>query len=206
MVFAYAPFSLWWLTPIALSTWLLVAKGSSANQAVQRGFFFGLGWFGAGISWVHVSIADFGGMPLIASLALMLILCMYLALFPALASYLASKFSKDKKLNIWLLASTWIFTEWLRSWFLTGFPWLSLGYSQIDSPLAPLAPIVGELGITLTLMLVACSLASIFDSLRNSEAQKRQLKTAGTTLVSLSLLAGISASLTWVETTGESKR
>ena len=55
------------------------------HRAFLAGWVFGMGWFGAGISWVHVSIADFGGLPLVGSLAIMALLCGYLSLFPALA-------------------------------------------------------------------------------------------------------------------------
>ncbi|MFD2168349.1 apolipoprotein N-acyltransferase [Thalassotalea euphylliae] len=155
LVFAYAPYSLWWLTPLLLATWVKSIDGKSIKQATVASYCFGLGWFGTGISWVHVSIDQFGGMPLPASLFLMALLCAYLALFPALAGYIASRFSTGKKLNIWLLPSIWIFTEWLRGWFLTGFPWLSVGYSQIDSPLSGFAPVVGEVGLTLILLVIA---------------------------------------------------
>jgi apolipoprotein N-acyltransferase len=122
------------------------------------GWLFGVGWFGAGISWVHVSIDQFGGLPLIASVGIMLLLCSYLAIFPALAFKLTARFFS---VNLWPLALPffWVLTEWLRSWMLSGFPWLSIGYSQIDSPLAGWAPIIGETGITALLVMAACALA-----------------------------------------------
>ena len=42
----------------------------------------------------------------------------------------------------------WVLFEWLRSWFLTGFPWLYLGYAHIDTWIAGWAPIVGVLGLS----------------------------------------------------------
>ena len=121
---------------------------------------FGLGWFGAGISWVHVSIADFGGLPLIGSIALMAILSAYLALFPALASYTVTKYFSIKN---WPLALPfiWLIFEWIRGWFLTGFPWLSLGYSQTESPLSGWFPIIGEFGVSALLVFLCSVLALI---------------------------------------------
>jgi apolipoprotein N-acyltransferase len=135
---------------------------STPRLAARLGFCFGFGWFAVGISWVHVSIDRFGGLPLVVSLLLMLILCAYLALFPALAAWLAAKLSPKQRLNLFLLPPLWLVTEYLRATLLTGFPWLSLGYSQIDSPLANLAPVIGELGISLVLLLSVVSVVTVF--------------------------------------------
>ena len=167
LVLAYAPFSQWWITLVAPVTWLYIIRNASVKQATKHGFIFGLGWFGSGISWVHVSIDQFGGLPLVFSLLLMLLLCSYLALFPALACYLSARFSNKKQLNLWLLPLFWALSEYFRSNFLTGFPWLSLGYSQIDSPLAAYAPVIGEIGITsLVLVINICILHIVLNKLR----------------------------------------
>lgn len=76
LTFAYAPFSQAWLTPLLLTGFLLMlVRSRSAKQAAWTGFSFGFGWFAAGISWVYVSIDQFGGMPMIASVLVMIILC-----------------------------------------------------------------------------------------------------------------------------------
>ena len=158
LVFAYAPFSYWQINILVPALWLILINNKPVKEATKLGFFFGLGWFGAGISWVHVSIATFGGIPLIFSLLLMLLLCSYLALYPMLACYLAAKLNNDKRFSAWLFIPIWLFTEYLRSVVLTGFPWLSLGYSQIDSPLSVFAPVIGETGITLIMLMFAVTL------------------------------------------------
>jgi apolipoprotein N-acyltransferase len=153
LTLGFAPFNLWPVVLFALGVFFHLL--SHSDKPFKLGFSFGLGWFGAGISWVHVSIADFGGLPLIASLALMLLLSAYLALYPALISHLLKKHFPPL---IWPLALPliWLFVEWLRSWVLTGFPWLSLGYSQISGPLAGWIPLIGETGLSaMTVMLCA---------------------------------------------------
>nr|WP_147318227.1 apolipoprotein N-acyltransferase [Salinimonas sediminis] len=126
----------------------------------MTGWLFGLGWFGAGISWVHVSIADFGGLPIVASVGLMVLLCSYLALYPALAFYLTKRLFTPA---LWPLAlpAFWFTSEWLRSWMLSGFPWLSVGYSQLDSPMAGWFPVIGETGVS-ALVIMLCTCAAIW--------------------------------------------
>lgn len=158
LVFAFAPFSIWAIPFLALIIWFWQIHQCNPKQAFRHGYSFGFGLFSTGISWVHVSIEQFGGMPLIASLFLMLLLCAYLALYPALAVWLAAKLSNNQQVNLYYLPFIWLFSEYLRSVVLTGFPWLSIGYSQIDSPLRPLAPIIGEVGLSFILLLISVCL------------------------------------------------
>lgn len=159
LTFGFAPFHIWPLVPAGIILWLslLAHKTPTGKQAFVLGWVFGLGWFGAGISWVHVSIEQFGGLPLIGSLGLMLLLCAYLALFPGLFAWLLTRFFPVK---LWPLAAPalWFVIEWLRSWLLTGFPWLSVGYSQLGSPLAGWFPLIGESGVSALLILLCTCL------------------------------------------------
>lgn len=110
------------------------------------GYAFGLGFFSAGVSWIYVSLHDFGGMPLIMAALATFSFCAFLALFHAAAAWLA------KKSAHLLLAAPlfWVLSEWLRSWIFTGFPWLNVGYSQVPySPLAGFAPLFGVYGVSL---------------------------------------------------------
>lgn len=154
---AYAPYTLWWLPLVTLTVLsYCVQLSQNTKQAALYGFSYGLGWFGVGISWVHVSIDQFGGLPLAGSLGLMALLVAYLALFPAFATWLSVKLGATLPLPL-LLTASWALAEWLRSVMLTGFPWLSLGYSQVDSPLRHFAPLIGEIGISLLLVFAAAS-------------------------------------------------
>ncbi|MDO6447534.1 apolipoprotein N-acyltransferase [Colwellia sp. 1_MG-2023] len=210
LVFSYAPFSLWWLSFISLTLWFNHLEKLCKNKQVnvtrlltKHSFVFGFGWFASGISWVHVSIAEFGGMPLIASLFLMLLLCLYLALFPTLAGYLTAKITSlttkkqpiSNKLTLWLFPSIWLLTEYLRGVVLTGFPWLSLGYGQISGPLAPLAAIFGEVGITFFLLMLCVAFSQLL--------LKTQLKQVGIVLISIGLITLFSHQQTWVTLTGK---
>ena len=156
---AFAPYSVWpipFLTAAGLVYFL--SQNTSAKRAFKLGFSYGLGWFGAGISWVHVSIDTYGGLPLIASLALMLLLVSYLSLYPALATAVTIRL-KIKPV-FWPLSfpALWLASEWLRGQVMTGFPWLSLGYTQISSPFSVYAPVIGEFGLSWFVIFTATTL------------------------------------------------
>lgn len=195
LVFSYAPFSLWWLPFVVLPLWFYRLENTSPKEAAKQGYAFALGWFSSGISWIHVCIDQFGGVPLIASIFIMLLLCAYLALYSALACYLSAKFTTKKQLNLWLLPSFWCIAEYCRAHFLTGFPWLSLGYSQIDSPLAHWAPIIGEMGITYLLLLIS---VLIFNLINRSHTKKISIS-----IIILSLLTWQISNVNWVTGSGE---
>ena len=107
---------------------------------------------------MHVSIAQFGGLPLPVSLLLMGLLCAYLAIYPALAFAFAARFSQSAWQRIALLIVGFAITEFLRGKLLTGFPWLSFGYAFTDSPLNIFASLIGEFGLTLLAVFLASSI------------------------------------------------
>jgi apolipoprotein N-acyltransferase len=163
-VLAFSPFNLFVVAFITLTgLFWLWRSAPGPRQAALLGYAFGLGMFGAGVCWLYVSLHDFGGMPMpIAVLAVML-LCAYLALFPALAGWLAVKLSGPSPVRFALAAAAgWALTEWLRSWLFTGFPWLNIGYSQVPwSPLAGLAPLGGVYLISFVTVLLSALAAAV---------------------------------------------
>lgn len=163
---AFAPYTLWWLPLLSVALLVFFLQGAtSAKQAAMLGFSFGVGWFGVGISWVHVSIAQFGGLPLAGSIGLMALLVGYLALFPAFALWLSYRL-RSPGFTPLLFAACWTLAEWLRSVLLTGFPWLSMGYSQTEHGLSHFAPLIGETGISFLLVFSAAALAQLFSPQR----------------------------------------
>ncbi len=159
---AFAPYDLWPLLPLSLTALLWLSQGATVKHAALLGLSYGFGQFAFGLRWVHVSIDQFGGLPLIVSLLLMALLCLYLALYPALVMGLLNRhFSGTALSRVLAFPALWLLSEWLRGWVLTGFPWLWLGYSQTDGPLTPLIPYVGVLGVGLLLSLCAAALVPV---------------------------------------------
>lgn len=158
---AFAPFS-WFLLAILSPTILFVLwQDHSPQRCFWRGWLYGLGFFGVGISWVYISFHDFGNMHWLVAGLLTALFVMFLALYPALLGWFSSRFFAYAHYSKFLLIlpAGWVLLEWIRSWLLTGFPWLSLGYSQIDSPLRGFAPLLGVYGVSLAVILTAGLLA-----------------------------------------------
>ncbi|KGY13487.1 apolipoprotein acyltransferase [Vibrio tubiashii] len=158
---AFAPYQLWPLAIVSPTLLLLLIHKQSAKRALGIGYAWGLGQFATGVSWVHVSIDNFGGMPKVASVFLMALLVGYLAIYSALFTWSINRFFPNTNRSRFLLAAPalWLMCDWLRGWVMTGFPWLWLGYSQIDSPMGSFAPLGGVELITLLLIINAGAIA-----------------------------------------------
>ncbi len=144
--------------PFATLAGLLFLWRSAATPrvALRIGFAFGAGLFGAGVSWVYVSLHDFGSMPAPLAGVGAFAFCAILALYPAAAGWSLARLQLGP-LAAALLAfpALWTLFEWLRGWIFTGVPWLAVGYSQADSPLAGFAPVVGVYGVSFAVALCA---------------------------------------------------
>lgn len=172
--FAFAPHHYW---PLAILSPAILAllwsdpssSPNSSNQTITPkkafsiGLVYGLGMFGVGVSWVYVSIHDFGNTDVPLAVFITLLLVVGLALFLACQGYLLKRLFKGKTLSFWLLGfpSSWVLFEWFRGWFLTGFPWLYLGYTQFDTPLAGYAPILSVFGVSTAVALTSGALAAL---------------------------------------------
>jgi len=195
----FAPFYWFPLPLIALAVLFLFWRESATpSQSGWLGFWYGMGLFGAGVTWIYVSMHDFGGMPPALAVFALILLCAYLSLYPALCGWLVYLLRATPP-HFWgfAAAAAWMLTEWLRGTLLTGFPWIVLGYSQVpDSPLAGYAPILGVYGVSLILATSAALLCLGFTKII-------RVKQAGL-LLGLIWLGGFGLqSINWVEPEGE---
>ena len=157
-VAGYAPFYVYPLPVVTLAgLFYLWSQAATPRAAAAAGFAFGLGFFLFGVSWVYVSLHDFGAMPAPLAAAATFLFCAFLALLPAAAGYASARPRVSHAARYGLLApAAWTLAEWTRGWIFTGFPWLATGYSQVpDSPLAGYAPVLGIYGITLATAVTA---------------------------------------------------
>ena len=178
----FAPFSFYPLPLLTVSVllwqWMRAAR---AREAAFIGFAYGVGFFLCGVSWIYVSLHNFGAMPAPLAAVATLLFCAFLALFPALAGAVVAvaRVSPIAKLTL-VGPAVWTCVEWTRGWFLTGFPWLSLGYSQIPaSPLAGYAPVAGVYGVTLATVASAGLIAAVWHIQDEAGRRKAEGNPAG---------------------------
>ena len=159
-VLGFAPFDahfvVWPAPALALGgLFFLWHKAATARNAMLLGLAWGAGCFLFGVSWVYVSMSQFGGMAWPAAAGATLLFCLYLALFPALAGGLFLRWRSKAARDVLLFAGLWTLTEWLRGTLFTGFPWLAVGYSQSPpSPLAGWASVLGVYGVGFIVALI----------------------------------------------------
>jgi apolipoprotein N-acyltransferase len=161
---ALAPYDLWPLALLSIGLLYLGLRDLTPRQAALRGWLYGFGLFAAGTSWVYVSIHDYGAAsPLLAGL-LTLAFVAALGLMQGLAAWLWARWLRRVEAPLadsLAFAALWLAQEALRNWLLTGFPWLYAGYSQLDGPLAGLAPIGGVWLLSFVLALSAALLINL---------------------------------------------
>lgn len=157
---AFAPFNLWYISFISLIGLMYIWVSAEDNRTVRRGFFFGLGNFSTGVYWVYISLHTYGNAPLFFAILANIVLITYLSLYPALVGWLLRKFSEPATCyRALLIPLLWLVGELLRAYVLTGFPWLSVGYTQLFGIFRGLAPLGGMWMAGLVLVLV-CSLCA----------------------------------------------
>ncbi len=127
-------------------------------------WWFGVGKYGCGASWVYVSIHVYGNAPpLLAGFLVVLFVAGLALLFTAPLGYLFARLQlgvSRSSTNVLSFVAAWVFMDWLSSWLFTGFPWLLPGYAVIDTFAVAAAPVIGVLGLSAVVVLVAASVAA----------------------------------------------
>jgi apolipoprotein N-acyltransferase len=198
------PLNHWWLQIGTLS--LLMAMTVPDADRVPRHRMltvaaFGFAWFAGGLAWLHTSMHVYGGMPWLLAATAVALFSAYLAAFPALAVAVAHWVVLARSpgavkgsapgaafAHPLALAGCWGFSEWLRGYLFTGFPWLASGYAHVDSPLAGYAPWLGVYGIGALATLVAALLAVAV--LHAADGARRAISLVSAVCAAAVLLAG----------------
>ncbi len=199
LTLAFAPYNFSYCALLALMFFYASCSRQSTRSVGLRGYLFGLGLFGYGTWWVYISIHDFGGADPASSTLLVLLFVGFWGLFPALTAALANKVFLITGVysRVALFALFWVGIEYFRGyWLFNGFPWLQIAYSQIDTPLAGYAPLMGVYGIGFLLSVSAASLV---------EMRSGQLSRVWGVLLLISIWAGgwLLKGVAWTHQIGE---
>ena len=200
LALAFAPVGLAPLAVLCPAVLFLLWEGATPRAAAWRGFLFTGGTFLAGTYWLYHSIHLVGRAPLWIAMFLMLGLVALMGSYTAALGYAASRWGPARGAARWLvlLPAGWVLVEWFRGWFLSGFPWLALGYSQLETPLRGLAPLAGVYGTSLGTALLAGALVTLL--LGNRTARLAAVAVSGTVVAAAALLTRVE----WTEPRGTS--
>jgi apolipoprotein N-acyltransferase len=173
LTLAFAPCQLYWLAIIMPAVLFGLLCRLTPNQAFWRSWLFGVGFFGAGVYWIFISIHTYGNASYFLAAAFTTAFIGILALFIGINGYVLNRFfSLHSSTRLFCaFPALWVLFEWLRSWLLTGFPWLFIGYSQINSPLKGYGALSSVYCISFVVLLSSSLLYNIVVTIK----QKRPL-------------------------------
>ena len=158
----FAPLHFWPLTLFAFAGLMaLVARSPKGSRALGIGWAFGVGHFAIGLNWIATAFTYQAAMPAWLGWVAVVLVSLYLAIYPALAAWGAWLVRRwgppTTRLAIpsyvLAFAGFWTLTEWLRSWVFTGFAWNPLGAIAIG--VAEPAQLVGTYGLSGLVVIVA---------------------------------------------------
>ncbi len=138
---------------IALSGWSGRPNhlpGQPPRRAFALGLVAGTTYFVGTVYWTATVVQQFGGLAMPVAVLAMLLLAIYLGLFPAIASVITARLvARAGASGLLLAAGPWVATEFFRGYLFGGFPWVPLGNSQVDVlPVAQVASVLGVYGVS----------------------------------------------------------
>jgi apolipoprotein N-acyltransferase len=151
----FEPWNLWPLTILATALLFALIDGASSNwRAALLGWAFGTGHFTVGLGWIATAFTFQAKMPPALGWVTVVLLAMFLALYPALAAGLTRLLTRRPLPRVLAFAAFWMLAEWLRGWVLSGFAWNPLGAAWLHAPaIAQLASLIGALGLSALVIL-----------------------------------------------------
>ena len=168
MVLSFAPWH-WHYCALFLMAGLYTQWQSlSPKKAWWAGYCFGLGLFLCGTWWIFIAVHSpiYGIQNILLAAIITLAFSLWLSCFPALAIWSLQKLAAQQSFfkSALLFPSLWVLSEWLRGYLLTGFPWMSLGYGQLNTPIENFAPLLGVYGVSFMLLSMSSMIGFAFIS------------------------------------------
>ncbi len=148
-----------WLAWFGIVPLLLAIHNLSWRKAFGLGFLAGMVHFLTLVYWIAYTMRTYGYLPWPVGISILALLAACLALFPAGFAALVSRLRPHPLLALFLVPVIWVALEYLRSFFLSGFPWELLGYSQYrELHLVQISDIFGVYGVSGLLVVANASL------------------------------------------------
>ncbi|SLM32561.1 Apolipoprotein N-acyltransferase [Desulfamplus magnetovallimortis] len=161
LAFPEANFS--WLAWVAFIPLIVSLRKMGGKHAFYAGFIMGFVHFISLLYWIVPTISTYGELPFFLSLPILILLTLYLALYPAIFSFGVSCFKNH--LMPLAASSIWVSLEFLRSWLFTGFPWGLTGSSQyMNLELIQIADITSVYGVSFVILMTNGVLAMTIES------------------------------------------
>ncbi len=166
---AFPTINFHFLAWFALVPLLLAINGQSVKTGFWLGGLTGLVYFAGTVFWVSNSVHFYGGIALLPAALITLLLCAYLALYPALFGAAAVQISNNyPKLFFLAMPALWTALELARTYVFSGFPWALLGYTQYSVlPVIQFADISGVYGVSFLIVLVNASAVAFIRDRKN---------------------------------------
>src|SRR5436305_266337 len=148
--FAFEPAGLWPLLLIAFAFLCeSICRAKTVGRALFTGWVFGFCQFAIGLNWIATAFTFQSNMPPWLGWVAVVLLSLYLAVYPALAAGLAWRFGReDRAVLVVVLGGAWAITEWLRGTMFTGFPWNPAAAAFASTPLIRTTPLIGTYGLS----------------------------------------------------------
>ncbi|MBF0414615.1 MAG: apolipoprotein N-acyltransferase [Magnetococcales bacterium] len=131
-VLGLPPYHQQFLMILGLAVLIVLVSRVSWKRGAWLGFFFGLGHFSFGFSWLLTSLHRYGDLWMGLSLLILLLLAATMAVYTALFGGLLRRCATQPGLLPLAAPALWVIGEWLRSHLFTGFPWNLAGYAWSD--------------------------------------------------------------------------
>ena len=168
----FAPLDLWPLTILAFALLIhLLAKAKTAWRAAGLGWWFGLGQFVLGLNWIATAFTYQAAMPAWLGWVAVVLLSLYLAVYPLVATLAAWLIGRTSRLALALaMAGCWLAGEWLRATCFTGFAWNPVGVVLVGRAIAGVATVIGTYGLSAIVVLMGGLVALALDPAHRREA------------------------------------
>lgn len=164
----YPPLHAWWIALPAVACFIAhLHRAPTWRAAAWRGWLFGWAHLTLANNWIATAFTHQAKMPEFLGWLAVPLLCVYLAVYPAIAALIAHALARRSGPMAFgaVLSGAWIVTEWLRSWVFTGYPWPPLGLLLLgdwNSPgLAQFLPWLGTYALSGLAILIGAGIVAI---------------------------------------------